>query len=152
MLKAKDIMTPDPMTLAPGDDISAAARTLLDARVNGLPVLDASGALVGVLCQSDLVAQQKTLRLPSIFTLLDGLIPLSSTRDVEREMERIAALTVEQAMTPHPVTVEPETPISEVASLMVDRKFHTIPVVDQDKLVGVIGKEDILRTLLDGRG
>lgn len=152
MLKAKDIMTPNPMTLAPGDDISAAARTLLDARVNGLPVLDASGALVGVLCQSDLVAQQKTLRLPSIFTLLDGLIPLSSTRDVEREMERIAALTVEQAMTPHPVTVEPETPISEVASLMVDRKFHTIPVVDQDKLVGVIGKEDILRTLLDGRG
>jgi len=151
MLKAKDIMTPKPITLAPDADIATAARTLLDARVNGLPVVDASGALVGVLCQSDLVAQQKTLRLPSVFTLLDGLIPLSSTRDLEREMERIAALTVGQAMSPDPVTVAPDAPIAEVATLMVDRKFHTIPVVDQGKLVGVIGKEDILRTLLGGQ-
>ncbi|MCK9239061.1 CBS domain-containing protein [Desulfocurvus sp.] len=151
MLKAKDIMTAEPVTLAPDTDIATAARTLLDTRVNGLPVVDASGALVGVLCQSDLVAQQKTLRLPSVFTLLDGLIPLSSTRDLEREMERIAALTVGQAMSPDPVTVAPDAPISEVATLMVDRKFHTIPVVDGGRLVGVIGKEDILRTLLDAR-
>jgi len=150
MLTAKDIMTPDPLTLTTSDDITRAAHLMLEKRVNGLPVLDESGKLAGVLCQSDLVAQQKRLKLPSVFTLLDGLIPLSSTRDLELEMEKITALTVGQAMTADPVTVSPQTPIDEIASLMVDRKFHTLPVMDGDKLVGVLGKEDVLKTLLPG--
>ena len=60
----------------------------------------------------------------------------------------MTAITVGQAMTPEPVTVAPESEISIVASLMVDKNFHTIPVVDGDKLVGVIGKEDVLKTLM----
>ena len=47
-----------------------------------------------------------------------------------------------------PATVSPETDIEDIAALMVDRKFHTLPVVDGDRLVGIIGKEDILKTLL----
>jgi len=148
MLKAKDIMTRAPKTLAPDDDIATAAHAMLDNRINGLPVVNADGSLAGVLCQSDLVAQQKTIRLPSVFTLLDGLIPLSSTKELEKEMERITALTVSKAMTTDPVTVGPEATIEEVATLMVDKKYHTIPVLEAGRLVGVIGKEDILRTLL----
>ncbi|MBU1004145.1 MAG: CBS domain-containing protein [Proteobacteria bacterium] len=150
MLTAKDIMTSDLMTLQTSDDVASAAAILIDKRINGLPVLNEDGALVGILCQSDLVAQQKKLRLPSVFTLLDGMIPLSSTREMEQEMEKITALTVGQAMTPDPVTVSLDTPLDEVASLMVDKKYHTLPVMDGDRLVGVLGKEDVLRTLLPG--
>jgi CBS domain-containing protein len=53
-------------------------------------------------------------------------------------------------MTPSPVTVNPETSIEEIAALMVDRRFHTIPVVEKGKLVGIVGKEDVLRTLMQG--
>ena len=67
---------------------------------------------------------------------------------IEKEVEKIAALTVSQAMTPKPVTVTPQTGIEEVASLMVDKNFHTLPVVQDGKLVGVVGKEDVLKTLL----
>lgn len=148
MLHAKDIMTTDVTTLNETDDISTAAKVMLERGINGLPVVDESGAVVGVLCQSDLVAQQKRFQLPSLFTLLDGIIPLSSTKDLEREMERITALTVAQAMSPDPVTVAPDTSVEEVATLMVDRKYHTIPVVADGVLMGVIGKEDILRTLV----
>jgi CBS-domain-containing membrane protein len=148
MLKAKDIMAREVTTISPDTKTIDAARVLLDKRINGVPVVDGSGRLVGILCQSDLVAQQKKLSLPSFFNLLDGLIPLGPGKNWEHEVQRIGASTVAQAMTASPMTVNPETTLDEIASLMVDKKFHTLPVLDQGKLVGVIGKEDILRTLL----
>jgi len=51
-------------------------------------------------------------------------------------------------MTPNPVTVKPETSLEEVATLMVEKNFHTLPVMEAGKLVGVIGKEDVLKTLM----
>jgi len=148
MLKAIDIMTPDPVTLSPDTDIRTAATLLLDKKINGAPVVDAQGLLVGVLCQSDLVAQQKQVTLPSIFAMLDGFIALSSRDDFERELQKIAATNVAQAMTKNPKTVAPQTPLDEIATVMVNEKLYTLPVVDAGKLVGVVGKEDILRTLL----
>lgn len=152
MLRAKDIMTPDPLTVTPQAGITEAAQLLLDRRVNGLPVVDEAGRLVGILCQSDLIAEQKKLPIPSFFTLLDGLIPLTSLKHMEREVEKIVAANVASAMTPDPVTIGPETSIEEVAALMVDKNFHTLPVVEGGRLVGVVGKEDVLRTLLGGAG
>ncbi len=150
MLKAKDIMTTDPLVLSPDDDVTGAAQIMIEKRVNGLPVVDKDGKLIGILCQSDLITQQKTINLPSVFTLLDGFIPLSSTRGLEKEMQKIAALTVGRAMTPNPKAVDPETDLEEIATLMIRKKFHTLPVVDKGRLVGIIGKEDVLRTILPG--
>jgi len=151
MLKAIDIMTPEPVTLSPDTDIRTAVALLIDRKINGAPVLDASGKLVGVLCQSDLVAQQKQVTMPSLFSMLDGFIALSSREDFEREIQKIAASTVSQAMTPHPKFVTPQTAIDEIATVMVNEKLYTLPVMDGGKLVGVVGKEDILRTLLEHR-
>ena len=148
MLRAKDIMTKELITVSPDTEIVKATRILLEKGINGLPVVKAD-RLVGILCQSDLIAQQKKLPTPSLFTFLDGFIPLRSAKELEKALQKIAATTVADAMTPDPVTVRPETTIEEIATLMVDKNFHTIPVVDEgEKLVGIVGKEDILRTLM----
>jgi len=148
MLKVKDIMTKELITVSPQTEITSAAKILIEKRINGLPVIDDSGKLVGILCQSDLVAQQKSIPIPSVYTLLDSFIPLTSLKRIDKEVKKIAALKVEQAMTPKPVTVGPETDIEDVARLMVDKKYHTLPVVEGDKIVGIVGKEDVLKTLL----
>ncbi len=148
MLKVKDIMTRELITVSPGTEIVHATKLLLENRINGVPVTDETGKLVGILCQSDLIAQQKKLPTPSFFRLLNGLIPITSMKQIEKQVQKIAATTVAQAMTPNPVTVQPDTGIEEVAALMVDKNFHTIPVMDEGKLVGILGKEDILRTLI----
>jgi CBS-domain-containing membrane protein len=148
MLSVKDIMTKDVITVSPEMEIAHAARLLLEKSINGVPVVDGTGKLVGILCQSDLVAQQKKFPIPSLFTFLDGVIPLTSAKNLEAEIQKIAAATVADAMTPDTVTVGPETSIEEVGSIMVDRNFHTLPVVDAGKLVGIVGKEDILKTLV----
>jgi CBS-domain-containing membrane protein len=149
MIKVSDIMTTELVTFSPNDEIAKATKILLEKRFNGAPVVDSSGKLIGILCQSDLIAQQKNLPIPSIFTFLDGFIPLTSMKHLEKEIEKIAATLVSQAMTPDPVTVRPETEIEEAARLMVDKKFHTLPVVDDNGyVIGIIGKHDILKTLL----
>jgi CBS domain-containing protein len=144
----KEVMTENPITVTGGTEIFKAAKILLDNRINGVPVVDEAGKLVGILCQSDIIAQQKKLPLPSLFSFLDGYISLSSTKNMEKEVRKIAATAVVDAMTPNPVTVAPDSSIETVAALMVDENFHTLPVVENGVLVGVVGKEDILRTLL----
>jgi len=150
MLKVKDIMTKELITVSPDTEIVQATKLLLENRINGIPVTDETGKLVGILCQSDLISQQKKLPIPSFFTFLDGLITLTSMKQIEKQVQKIAAITVGQAMTPNPVTVQTDTDIEKVAALMVDKNFHTLPVVDEGKLVGIVGKEDILKTLIPG--
>lgn len=148
MLKVNDIMTTELITVSPETEIVKAAKLLLENRINGVPVVNETGKLVGILCQSDLIAQQKRLPIPSFFTFMDGLFSMSSLKQIEKQVEKIAAYTVAQAMTPDPVFVQPDMSIEVVASLMVDNSFHTIPVLHEGKLVGIVGKVDILRTLL----
>ncbi|MBW2100358.1 MAG: CBS domain-containing protein [Deltaproteobacteria bacterium] len=150
MLKVKDIMSKQVITFSPDTEIAHAAKLLLEKRINGAPVVDEAGSLVGILCQSDLVKQQKSLPLPSIFTFLDGFIRITSIKQLDRDIQKIAAITVAHAMTPDPFSVQSDTSIEDVANLMVDKSFHTLPVVDNGKLVGIVGKADILKTLTSG--
>ncbi len=151
MIKAKNIMTRKVITVSPETGITKAAKLLLDNCINGMPVVDSEDRLVGIICQGDLIVQQKKLPLPSVFTILDGIIPLVSPKNLEHEIEKMAASTVAQAMTHRPITLSPESSIEEIAQLMTDKKLHTLPVVDQGKLVGIVGKEDVLATLLPRR-
>lgn len=148
MIVARDIMSTELVTLSPEMDFISAARILLDKHINGAPVVDDQGSLVGILCQSDLIAQQKRMPVPTLITLLDSFVKLTSAKQLEKQIRKIVALTVAEAMTPDPITVQPDTKIETVAALMVDSNLHTLPVVEETRLVGIIGKEDVLRTLL----
>jgi CBS domain-containing protein len=150
MIKAKDIMTKEVITVSPQMEITEAANLLLEKRINGVPVVNTAGELVGILCQSDLIAQQKSIPIPSLFTLLDGYISLTISKRMDKEVKKIAAIKVAEAMTADPVTIDPETDIEKVAALMVEKNYHTLPVIDAGKLVGILGKEDVLRTLITG--
>ena len=149
MLNAKDIMTKDVISVSPDMEIVKATEILLESHINGVPVLDHNDLLIGILCQSDLISQQKNIPMPSLFTFLDGFIPLTSTKKLEKIIQKIAAITVRDAMTKDPVSVQPDTDIGVIAELMVDKNFHSLPVVEDGKLVGIIGKEDVLQTLIE---
>ena len=148
MQTVRDIMTTEVITVSPETEIVHAARLLVDNKVNGLPVIDARQQVVGIVCQSDLIVQQKRVRVPSLFTFLDGYITLASAKQFEREVEKIAASQVQQAMTPDPTCVSPGTAVEDAATLMVEKNYHTLPVVDNGRLIGIVGKEDLLRTIM----
>ena len=147
MTTAKNIMTKDVITVAPDDDIIYAVKILLEKKFNGLPVVE-DGIVTGILCQSDIIVQQKKLHLPSFFVFFDGIISLGSEKDFKKEVAKITALKVREIMTKNPVTVKSDTLIETIAALIVDNNFHTLPVIDEGVLTGVIGMEDILKTMI----
>ena len=119
MKTAEDIMKKEVISVTPETDITRAVEILLNNHINGIPVVDGDGVLKGILCQSDLIFQQKNISLPPILTFLDSIIPLSSSKKLEHEMEKMAAVTVAHAMVANPVTVTPANPVSDIAALKV---------------------------------
>ena len=144
MLQARDIMTTEVITAAPETSISQVAALLDQHRISGVPVVDREDRVVGVITQSDLVARAQDLELPPTISLFDLRLVLETPGHFKKRLEKMLGTTVAEVMTPEPLTVTPETPLNQIADLMAKKKVHTIPVLEGDKLIGVIGKIDLI--------
>lgn len=147
MLTAKEIMSAEVITVTEDLDVSDLATLFWEKRIGGAPVVDSTGKLLGVVTESDLIDQSKKVHIPTIMGILDSMIFLESPNKLDKELKKMTGTQVKDIYSPTVVTVNQETPMDELASIMADRKIHTLPVVEGDKLVGVIGKADIIRNL-----
>ncbi len=152
MLYARDIMTTKVLTVSPETSIADLSKTLETRKSGGLPVVDKDGRLVGVITQSDLVERARDLELPPAINILDLHIYLQIPSHLLQRVEKMLGTTVGDCMSPNPVTVAPDTPVSQIAALMAKQKVHTIPVLDGGKIVGVIGKMDLVRAMAQEPG
>ncbi|EFK05683.1 CBS domain protein [delta proteobacterium NaphS2] len=148
MLNASDIMTTEVITVKKETPLKELAEILYKNRINGVPVVDDEGLLIGIICESDLVRKDKKLHIPTVVALFDAVFYLESSKNIEKEIKRINATTVEELFSRKVVTVDEKTPIDEIATIMTQKKVYTIPVMDGNRMVGVIGKGDVIRTLL----
>jgi CBS domain-containing protein len=147
---ARDIMTADPATTSKDVTVTQAARLMTDKNVGSLPVLD-GGKLVGIVTEGDLIMQDVKLEFPTYIHLLDGFIMYPpSTARFEKELRKAVAATVADVMTKDPVTVQVDTSIEDVATLLSERDVSRLPVLDGDRLVGIVSKHDIVRSLAGG--
>jgi CBS domain-containing protein len=147
MLYARDIMTTEVLTVSPETSIADLSKTLENRKIGGVPVVDKGGRLVGVITQSDLVERARDLELPPAINILDLHIYLQIPSHLIQRVEKMLGTTVGDCMSPNPVTVAPDTPVSQIAALMAKQKMHTIPVLKGGKIVGVIGKMDLVRAM-----
>lgn len=145
MLRAKDIMTEDVITVSPSMTIEELARVLMKNQISGAPVVDEDGSLIGIVTENDLITKNKRLHIPTILRLFDAFIPLGTSR-LEKEIKKMTATTVGEVCTKKVITVEPETPLEEIATIMTEKKIHLIPVLEEGKIVGIIGKRDIIKS------
>ena len=151
MLKARDIMTSDVITVTPHTSARELATLLLDNTISGAPVVDEAGKVVGVVTESDLIFQNKKVHLPTAVAILDAFFFLESPAKMGDELKKMAGTKVGDICSPQLISVSPDTELEELATLMAEKKIHTLPVMDGDKLVGVIGKSDIIRTIARGQ-
>lgn len=145
---ARDIMTPDPITVARDLSVTDAARIMVDKRVGALPVVE-EGRLVGIVTEGDLIMQDVKIEFPTYIHLLDGFIMYPpATARFENELKKAVGATVADVMTSEPVVVQADTPVEDIATLMVDRDVSRLPVLDGEKVVGIISKSDIVRSII----
>lgn len=147
MLQARDIMTTEVMTVSPQTTVLDLARLLAEHKINGAPVVDGNGRLVGVVTQSNLIDRVKKFELPHVVTILDAHFYLELPGTFKKNLEKLVGNLVSDIMAAPPVTITADVQVDEIASIMARRQVHTLPVLDGDKLIGIIGKIDIIRAL-----
>jgi len=130
----RDLMTTAIVTVTPEVTVKKATE-LLDAHsVTALPVVDEHGRLVGVLSEADV--------------LRDGLLPDPTTREIRTPVSgRTVPLCVQDVMTTLPISVTADGDLAEAAQLLVDTQVKSLPVVDHDRLVGIVSRSDLISML-----
>jgi len=148
MPKVADFMTKEVITVTPETTLRELAEILSKNNINGVPVVDRHDSVLGVVCESDLVNQNKPLHIPTVFFILDSVIPVGNPWRLHKDFQRISATTVSDIYSRPAVCVTSNTDLSEAARLMADKKLYTLPVVDAGRLVGILGKGDVVRALV----
>ena len=144
--RVADIMERAVVTIGPKATVKELAVLLRDKDVRGLPVVD-EGRLVGVVTEGDIVAQDADLHFPHYIQFLDSFIYLESTKKFEERLKKAVGTTVGDIMTDEVFSVAPQDPMSAAATLMRDHKINLVPVVDGDKLVGIVTRHDVIANL-----
>lgn len=142
-MHAADIMTRDPATVRVDAPLSEAVQLMLDRRISGLPVIGSDGRLVGMLTESDLLQRAETETERHAGWLRAFFTPGRLAEDFVHSHGR----RVGEVMTPDVVGVAEATPLAEVVALMRDRRVRRLPVLRDDRLVGIVSRVDLIRAL-----
>ncbi|MCB9799088.1 CBS domain-containing protein [Candidatus Nomurabacteria bacterium] len=140
----KDIMTTEFVSLSPKTHFFEAAKLLLDHHVSGAPVIDDTGTLVGVLSEKDLFralypSYKEFYLQPDQYISHEGL-----RESLSDAMDK----SVEQIMSKRLITTHPGGSILKIGGLMVATGIHRVPVVKDEKVVGMVSRGDVYRAIL----
>jgi len=130
-MRVEDVMTREVVALAPEDTLRTAVNAVQRNRIRHIPIVE-DGRLVGIVTDRDI--KRAT---PSVH---GG----ASQDDFNRLLDE---LTLAQVMTRDPLTVRPGTSVKDAVALLIDRKYGALPVVEGEKLVGILSDIDFLRVL-----
>ncbi len=149
MATVADIMERDPVTVAPGDSVESVIAVLRENELPGVPVVDAGGAVAGIITEADLVISDESadLHLPHYIELFGATIFLEPLKPFEHKLKKAFASTAADMMTADPITIAPDAPAEEAARIIAERKHNRLPVVADGKLVGIVTRLDVLDAL-----
>jgi CBS domain-containing protein len=145
MLKAKDIMNKNVVTVKKNTSVDELGRLFIEKNISGAPVMDEENNIFGIVTENDLVNQNKRLHIPTVVRLFDAFIPLEGFGSIEKEIKRMSASTAEEICSREVVTVSPDTSLQDIASIMAEKNIHLIPVISSGEIAGIIGKIDIIK-------
>ena len=141
-MRVEDFMTRRVVTIAPDAPILAAAKLMLENHISGLPVVDASAAVVGVISERDLLRDDGKG--------VDGSPWLQMMVEPEvlpGEPGKLSARKVGEVMTGTPVSVAPSASIAHACRVMEQHRIKRLPVIENARLVGVITRADLVRAV-----
>jgi CBS domain-containing protein len=150
MLKAAQIMTKQFLTISPEMSVEELARLLLRKDVTGAVIVDKKGKLLGVVTEGDLIAKEKNLHLPTVVSLFDAVIYLETSEHFKGELHKMVATKVEDIYSKDPVTIDLNSTLADIATLMSEKRIHFLPVINEKTVEGVIGRREVLRALAEG--
>jgi CBS domain-containing protein len=145
-MKVADVMTRTVISVTPETTIADAAGLLLKHRISGLPVVDPEGAVVGIVTEGDLLRRSETGTERRHARWLEFLI---TPGRLAREYANANARKVGEVMSADIVAVRPRDSLAEVVRLMERHHVKRLPVIERNRLVGIVSRANLVRALLD---
>ncbi len=144
---ARDVMTSPAITVTAGTHIPELARLLRVNQISGMPVVDDAGHLLGIITDHDLILRNAPIREPRYFSVLSGMIPLNleEYRNYKDQLRHTMAVTAADLTEPGVPIIAPETPLEEAMEMMLDPQVTMLPVVENDLVVGVVTRTNLVR-------
>ncbi len=137
-------MTTDVLKATPDQSIHDVVHKLLERSVSALPVVDDTDRLVGVISEGDLLRRVETGTERKRSWWLDMMV---SSEERSRDFLKSHAVHVRDVMTQKVISVEEDTPASEIAGILEENRIKRVPVVREGRLVGIVSRADIIRAL-----
>ena len=154
-LIAKDIMTRDFMTVPKHWTLDELSQFLIDREISGAPVVDEAGKLIGVVSLTDIVRHDSFSELelradePHDYYLHGWENRLTADDLSSFHVEEKSQVAVQEIMTPFLFKISENTPIREIANIMIDGLIHRLLVTHNDKIVGIVTTMDLLKVIRD---
>ena len=147
-MKARDVMASPVITVKPTSTVQDVARIFIDQRISGVPVVDDAGKLVGIVTESDLLhrAEAGTERRHSRW-----LLGFFDDETLAAEYVKSHGRKVEDVMTRDVVTAEPDRPLHEIASLLEKKSIKRLPIVENDRLIGIVCRGNLVQAVATAR-
>ncbi len=147
-----EVMTREVLSFAPGDNVGEAMQTMVDRGIDGAPVVDEHGVVVGMLSTGDLIVQEATIHFPTVISLLGATIELpGAKKHFDEDLRKVLGSSVAEVMQPDPITIGADDTIEEAATLMHDHDVSRLPVIGDEGLVGIVARVDVLRAIISER-
>jgi CBS domain-containing protein len=140
-----EIMTSPVLVIEPTASIAEAAKIMLGDRISGMPVVDQSRGLVGVVTEGDFLRRDELGTKRTRSRWLEFFV--GSGKRAE-EYVQTHGRRVEDVMSANPVTIGPDASLEELIDLMTSRKIKRVPVLDEGKVVGIVARSDVMRAVL----
>lgn len=148
MLKAKDIMAKNVIVVGEEDEIKKAADIFLKYKINAIPVIGESKKLTGIVSETDLVYQDVNLHIPTVFTIFDSIFYLGSSKHFKEDVQKITATKIKDIMNKNVFFIKEDEDVFNIATVMADKKFYSIPVVNNNmEIIGIVSRYDIIKSM-----
>lgn len=141
-MKAKDVMTTKVVAVGAEMPVNAIAALLLERHISAVPVIDEDRRILGIVSEGDLMRRGEAARRASWW-----LATFGEAEEVAREFVKTHGQRAKDVMTRTVMTVTEDTPIAAIAGLLEQRGIKRVPVVRDDRLVGIVSRADLLRGL-----
>jgi CBS domain-containing protein len=139
-LRVEDFMTRRVVTVTPETPILAVAKLMLDNHISGLPVVDASARVVGIISETDLLREDGKSANGSPWLQM-----VAGAEGPTSDPAQLGARKVDEIMSRAPVTVALNASIAEACRLLAQHRVKRLPVIQDGKLAGIIGRADLVR-------
>jgi CBS domain-containing protein len=147
-MQVRDIMTTDVVTIRRDTSVNDIAKLMRERDIGGIPVVDDARHVVGIVTELDMIVRNTRLELPTFIQVLDlARIPLELPGQYTHRLRHMLGTHAADIMTEEVVTISPDAEVEDLAEVMVKHRFNPVPVVENEVLVGIVSRADLIRMM-----